>query len=918
MCPWRPHEFAPKDPPIKLIAFYLPQYHPIPENDEWWGKGFTDWTNVAKSVPQFIGHYQPRLPGELGYYDLRLPEVQRRQVELARQYGIAGFCFYYYWFNGKRLLERPIDQFVNDPQIDFPFCLCWANENWTRRWDGQENDILIAQQHSKKSDHSFIHDIIPILRHKNYIRVNGRPLLVVYRANILPDPAGTAKRWREDCRQAGLEEPYLVAAQTFGFTDPRKVGYDAAVEFPPHNANLMGINHAVQIINPDYQGGVFRYTDIMEQRTGPERPPFTVFKTVFPGWDNNPRKPGRGYTFAFSTPANYQHWLTQAGQFALQETDPEKRLVFINAWNEWAEGAYLEPDRRFGYAFLQAGADALRILSAGKPHGKALLNQAIHLDPSIKRHDTAVILHLFYPEMWDEIQNHLENLQGDFDLYVSIPRPVKSAAEIILKRYPNAYIHRCENRGRDVAPFLSLYAALYPLQYKYICKIHTKLSSHREDGEAWRQDLFRKLLGSPAAIQSSKAVLDRHAFVGMIVPQEHLLSSKVYWGKNAANVERLAHLVGIDFTGQEFHFAAGSMFWFRPRALYPLTLLQLGLDDFEAEQGQKDGTLAHAFERMFGLVPFSMGYKLLELSTDGVIRELPQEAADNYSFAMTKQNEPREKEINSSPIIVFQMGKVGSATVQESLIRAYKNLSIEVPIHHVHILNDLERIEQGVRQERENPADTLMGIEEGKKLRQQIDSNPDGYWKVISLVRDPVARNVGTFFHNLDEFIPDWRTRHAEGRLSLEDLQNKFLEIKSIHSSPDWWFDAQLNPVFGIDVFASPFPAASGYKIYWNKPHTPLLVIRLEDLDRCAGEAMSEFLNLDNFEVIRANVGEEKEYANLYKAFKELPLPAEYVEKMLSTRYARHFYTDEELQRFSNRWTGREKENDTGGSTHPK
>jgi O-antigen biosynthesis protein len=349
--------------PLKVIAFYLPQFHPIPENDKWWGKGFTEWTNVSKAVPQFGGHYQPRLPGELGFYDLRIPEVQKRQVELARKYGIHGFAFYYYWFNGRRLLEKPIDAFFADKENNFPFCIFWANENWTRRWDGKEEDILIAQNHSPENDLAFIKDIEPYLRDARYIHIDGRPVILVYRVKLFPNPLETAKRWREYCREAGIGEIYLIAGQVYGFEDPGPVGFDAALEFPPHNIILKRINQQMKILNPAYEGHIFNYEDFARVYSEKTMPQYELFKTVSPGWDNEPRKPGKGFSISQATPQLYQQWLEKAGTQTM-EKEPWKRFIFLNAWNEWAEGAYLEPDRRFGYAYLQATKDALYNLAA--------------------------------------------------------------------------------------------------------------------------------------------------------------------------------------------------------------------------------------------------------------------------------------------------------------------------------------------------------------------------------------------------------------------------------------------------------------------------------------------------------------------------------------------------------------------------
>lgn len=352
-------------PKVKYLAFYLPQFHPFPENDLWWGKGFTEWVNVSKAAPQFYSHYQPRYPGELGYYDLRVPDIQRRQVELAKTYGVYGFCFHFYWFNGKRLLDMPLDQFVNDPEIDFPFCVCWANENWTRRWDGRSEEILIAQEHSFEYDSAIIFDFLKLFENPRYIRINNRPLLIVYRADLLKDARDTLDYWRKCSVEKGLGDPFILAAQTFGYCDPRNDGFDGAVEFPPHNGEAIPeISASLDFYNPEYSGKVFRYVDFVDssiRRIKVE--PYLRLNTVFPSWDNEPRRPGKGMTFAESSPTIYGRWLESVSRFAINNLPTEERIVFINAWNEWGEGAYLEPDRRFGYAYLQATYEILQKLN---------------------------------------------------------------------------------------------------------------------------------------------------------------------------------------------------------------------------------------------------------------------------------------------------------------------------------------------------------------------------------------------------------------------------------------------------------------------------------------------------------------------------------------------------------------------------
>ena len=362
--------------PVRAIAFYLPQFHPIPENDLWWGKGFTEWTNVTRARPSFAGHYQPHLPADLGFYDLRVPEVLEQQAALAREHGIHGFCYHYYWFAGKRLLERPIETMRTSGRPDFPYCLCWANENWTRRWDGAEEDVLIAQHSTRADDESFIRGLLPHLRDPRYIRVDGRPLILIYRVGMLPNPRATAAVWREVCRSEGIGELYLCAAKTFDTSDPRPYELDALVEFPPHGARVLTANLQVDITNPDYRGSVYDYREFVQDLLATPEPLYVSHPTVMPGWDNTARLPNVANIFINAAPEIYEVWLREVVARAVEQRRPEERLVFINAWNEWAEGAHLEPDRRYGRQYLVATRRALTGAPVGgRPYARYRENQ---------------------------------------------------------------------------------------------------------------------------------------------------------------------------------------------------------------------------------------------------------------------------------------------------------------------------------------------------------------------------------------------------------------------------------------------------------------------------------------------------------------------------------------------------------------
>jgi len=354
--------------PSRLIAFYLPQYHPIPENDEWWGEGFTEWRNVSRAKPLFSGHYQPHVPADLGYYDLLDEGTRVAQAQLAKEYGIEGFCYYHYWFNGRRLLERPLQEVLASGKPDFPFCVCWANENWTRRWDGEEQQVLMKQEYSEADDRAHIRSLFPVFEDKRYIRVDGKPFFLVYRTENMPDPARTAEIWREEARRAGIGELYLCRVESIGYRDPTEINFDAALEFAPDwmcNGPRLTADSASPGNPAETMGKVcednlvYSYQTLIDNMMGKEIPGYQWFRCVTPSWDNCARRKKDASIYVGSTPELYGDWLRGAVDITCARLSGDERIVFINAWNEWAEGNHLEPDQKHGLAYLEATRQAL-------------------------------------------------------------------------------------------------------------------------------------------------------------------------------------------------------------------------------------------------------------------------------------------------------------------------------------------------------------------------------------------------------------------------------------------------------------------------------------------------------------------------------------------------------------------------------
>lgn len=356
---------------IKPIAIYLPQFHPFTENDKWWGKGFTEWTNVTKSQPKFKGHYQPQLPSDLGFYDLRLEETMIAQCELAKQYSIHGFCYYHYWFNGKLLMEHPLEMMLASEKIDMPFCLCWANENWSRRWDGSEHLILMEQHYNLQDDLEHIRYLMKFFKDDRYLKIDNKPILVMYRSELHPQIKDTVKLWQNEVKNQGFDGLYLIRMENFVKNlDPKEHGFDAAMEFAPDFSIakdkilkkkspleyiLKKILHKTGIIsNGHFTNQVYSYSQLVNDTLSKTPKGYKQFRCVTPAWDNSARRQKDATIFHESTPEKFGEWVNKITKFTDENFDGDERVFFINAWNEWAEGNHMEPDLKFGTAYLEA------------------------------------------------------------------------------------------------------------------------------------------------------------------------------------------------------------------------------------------------------------------------------------------------------------------------------------------------------------------------------------------------------------------------------------------------------------------------------------------------------------------------------------------------------------------------------------
>ena len=630
---------------IKTIAFYLPQFHTFRENDEWWGMGFTEWTNTRKSKPRFIGHYQPREPhDDIGYYDLADWRVMKRQAELAKQHGIYGFCFYNYWFSGKRLMEKPLDQFLEHSEIDIKFCMCWANENWTRRWDGESDQVLIKQDYEDDSV-QYIADLKKFIDDPRYIRFDGKPVVMIYRPSLLPNASRTFARWREWARANGIGEIEIWIQRGCALVNKSVMvaGADAEVEFPPTGTTELGwVNNPEGLLDlkpgdaqlPTYSSLV---ANVLNGKATIEGFSHRTYRCATLGWDNSSRRARDFFALYGFSLALYYQWLRYLIADTRRKHGREDRFLFINAWNEWAEGTYLEPDRKFGYAAINVTSRAVFDLPLGAVHGKEWrdvrrriglehVNLANLPEPDKRVNPKIGIhLHVFYPDMLDGIAKYLSNVPLRFDLLVSVPNEITLSENDVrrilggIRNVADIKIKRTTNRGRDIAPLICTFGKILKC-YDIVAHFHTKKSLHTAEYGDWSTFIFERLLGTQDEVWEIIGLL--MSGYRMVAPADYVIDpGESGWASDLLLAQKTLSKAKIDIDlPREFpviDFPQGSMFWARRDSIEQLLGLPLKYADFPCEPIGQDGSLAHALERLFFIWGLGRGKGVVKVYKDG-------------------------------------------------------------------------------------------------------------------------------------------------------------------------------------------------------------------------------------------------------------------------------------------------------------
>ena len=589
---------------IKTIALYLPQYHSIPENDKWWGKGFTEWSNVRKAKPLFKGQYQPRIPGDeinyLGYYNLTNPEVMKKQVQLAKNHGIYGFGIYYYWFSGKRLLETPLNILLNNKDINFKFLLIWANENWTKRWDGKDKEILIKQDYKETDPENFIKDIKIYLMDERYIKINDKLIIGIYEPMKIPKLNETLFIWRKKAKEFNIGELYIIS--TLNQYEIKELDdmelFDATYQFSPRDSLYYNIKN-----NDKYL-----YTATIYKKFNNTSYNIDFYKGSMLQFDNSPRKKKEYVIFENYSPEQFYILNKQIVEWTKQKYNNINRFIFINAWNEWGEGTYLEPDNKYGYASINALSKAIFNIS----YYQASYNITnLLIDSKI-----AIQAHIYYDDLIYEIINKIKNIPVKYDLFITTNNIVnKKLIELYIEKelIPNKYeILIVENKGRDILPLLTQFNHKIIKKYKYFCHIHSKKTTFTYFGDNWRQYLLENLLGSKEIISEILTDFENNDKLGFIFPEAYYKTLLEY-GNTLTKEDRyymnflIQKIDKYKKIGDKIDFPIGNMFWAKVNSVYQIFEINIK-NEFPKENMQIDGTIMHAIERIWLFLVKLNGY----------------------------------------------------------------------------------------------------------------------------------------------------------------------------------------------------------------------------------------------------------------------------------------------------------------------
>ena len=536
------------------------------------------------------------MPRHFGFYDLRLPEVLKDQFELASEYGIYGFNFYFYWFDGKTLMEQPLEQMLNNKKNKINYCFTWANENWTRRWDGLDDDVLISQNYNLKDSENMFDHLTKYFKDDRYIKINGCPVFCIYRPNLIPHIKKMLSTWRKKSKEIGFPGLYLLAINSFNNQDFLELDFDGAIEFPPHNLKLSSQNDNFKT-NKDFNGNIYSYDEAFDQSLQQKYRNDKTFRSVMLNWDNTARKKNNASIFSDFSIQKYSQWLDFACNNVFQNKYilEDEKFVFINAWNEWAEGTYLEPDNKFGYAALTATHNILSNYNDTRWKKFSSLK---------KTNENALIIHLHYIDTLEEIKERIKicNLKN-FDLIVTTT--LGNSYDQITSHLPNAQLILVENRGRDILPFLNVLKIIKNFEYKCICKIHGKKTVYRIDGNELRHELLKSILFNKKSVENILKEFSKNSKLGILSPKKFVTRhNSLNMESNKKNVSYLCEKLNIVFENSTF--PAGSMFWFNPNCL--INLEKIESEYFAFERGFSDGTMAHAVERIFSIVSNINGF----------------------------------------------------------------------------------------------------------------------------------------------------------------------------------------------------------------------------------------------------------------------------------------------------------------------